>query len=445
MEHLLRPSRNALPPIISHGERATLYDTSGRDYIDGSSGAMVANLGHGIPEIAEAAAEQMRSVAYTYRTQFRNAPAEKLASSLVRLAKDKSKAFFLSSGSEATEAAIRLILQYWQEAGKPGKRRILSRRISYHGNTLGALTLSSDSRRQAVSGLAIETSLVPPCYCYRCPLRTEGGNCNGECATLLEDAIEQVGAHNVAAFLLEPIVGASGGAIVPHSAYFAKVREICDRHDILLVVDEVITGLGRTGKWFAMHHWNVSSDITILGKGLNAGFTPLSALLLSERVVRAIENGSGKVTVGHTHSGNPASTAICSAVIDYIESNDLVNRAAAIGEDLGKQLRRIGERFDFVGDVRGLGLLWGIEFVADRATKRPFDRSVMMTDRIVETAFANGLIVYPCRGLINANEGSAILVAPPLTTSARELELLLERLHRTFVLVGRQIHDIHRK
>lgn len=418
-------------PCISHGAGATLYDTEGRNYIDGSSGAIVANIGHGVAEIAEAAAQQMRAVAYTYRTQFRNLAAERLAGTLVRLARDKAKAFFLSSGSEATEAALRLTLQFWQEVGKPMKRRILSRRISYHGNTLGALSLSSDSRRQAISGLTIEEPLVPPCYCYRCPMRAAPDSCEVDCAKLLEDVILQQGAHNVAAFIVEPIVGATGGAIVPHGSYFARIREICDRHDVLLIVDEVITGLGRTGEWFAMHHWGVSSDITILGKGLNAGYTPLSAVLLGNRVAGAIEAGSGRVAIGHTHSGNPTSAAVCNAVVEYIEKNGLLASVREKGSALGARLKKLGEKYGFIGSVRGLGLLWGIEFVADPATRLPFDSDRRVTDHIVDTAFRHGLIIYPCRGLINANQGDAVLITPPLTISNDELGELIERLDRT--------------
>jgi adenosylmethionine-8-amino-7-oxononanoate aminotransferase len=433
---LLRPNHQVLPPIISYGRGSTLYDISGKDYIDGSSGAMVANLGHGVEEIAEAAATQMRAVAYTYRTQFRNEPAETLAASLTRHSGDKKSAFFLSSGSEATEAAIRLAIQVWQEAGLGTKRRILSRRISYHGNTLGALSISADSRRQAISGLSVETTLVPACYPYRC---TAAGDCDGSCICHLEDTIELVGAANIAAFVLEPVIGASGGAIVPHGSYLQQVRDICNRHDILLIFDEVITGLGRTGKWFAAHHWNVSSDITILGKGLNAGFTPLSALLLSERVTKVIEQGSGRVSFGHTHSGNPASTAICNAVINYIERNNLVARAESLGPHLFERLLDVTRRHAFVGDVRGIGMLWGIEFVSDPETKRPFHRGFGITDRVVASAAANGLIVYPCRGLHGSRDISAVLIAPPLTITALEIDALFDRLSKTLDDVANQL------
>src|SRR5262249_1334056 len=212
--YLMRPSLEAEPPMISYGIGAKLFDESGREYIDGSSGAIVANIGHGIGEIADAAAAQMRTIAYTYRTQFRNAPAEALAEKLVRLSADQAEALFRNSGSEATEAALRLVLQYWEEVGKPGKRRILSRKVSYHGNTVGALSISADARRQAISGWTIEEPLVGPCYCYRCPVGRTPEGCEADCARLLEDAIQQVGAANVAAFVTEPIIGATRGAVV---------------------------------------------------------------------------------------------------------------------------------------------------------------------------------------------------------------------------------------
>lgn len=428
---LLKPDVNRRYPLVERGKGVFLYDAAGRDYLDGSSGAIVANIGHGVSEIAEAATAQISKIAYSYRTQFSNQKAEELASKIIEHAGDKAAAFFLNSGSEANEAAIRLVIQYWRERGRPKKQRILSRRVSYHGNTLGALSLSSDMRRQELSGLLIEEPIVAPSYCYRCPFRRDPQTCEIDCAQQLEDAILSMGPENVAAFITEPIIGATGGAIIPHRGYFQRVREICDQYDVLLVVDEVITGFGRTGKWFGMHHWGVSADLTILGKGINAGYTPLSAVLLSEDMVTAISEGSGRLTIGHTHSANPLSAAICSAVIDYIETHDLVQQALRKGSVLGEFLQSLGQKYDFVGDVRGIGLLWGIEFVSNRQTKEPFPLEAKITDRIVDLAFENGLIIYPCRGLINANQGDAILIAPPLVITDSQLEILADRLDRT--------------
>ena len=428
---LLKADVNRRYPLVERGDGVFLYDTDNHEYLDGSSGAIVANIGHGVQEIADAASAQASRIAYTYRTQFANQKAEELASKIIKRAGDKAAAFFLSSGSEASEAAIRLVIQYWRERGRPQKRRILSRRISYHGNTLGAISLSSDMRRQELSGMLIEEPIVAPSYCYRCPFGKEPRSCQIDCAQHLEDAILSRGAENVAAFIVEPIVGATGGAIAPHREYFKRVREICDRYDVLLVADEVITGFGRTGKWFGMHHWGVSADLAILGKGLNAGYTPLSAVLLSEHVVTAITEGSGRVTIGHTHSCNPLSAAICCAVIDYVETHNLVDRARFKGAVLRGALKSCAQDHPFVGDVRGMGLLWAVEFVSNRETKEPFPPEAKVTDRIVELAFENGLIVYPCRGLINANQGDAILIAPPLVIKDCEIEILAERLDRT--------------
>ena len=431
MSCLLKAKTNKEYPLIDHGQGVYLFDTAGRDYIDGSSGAIVANIGHAIPEIAEVAREQISQVAYTYRMQFNNEKAEELAEKIVRRARDKAAAFFLSSGSEAAEAALRLIIQYWRERQEPLKRRILSRQVSYHGNTLGALSLSSDARRSSMEGLLVTEPVVSPCYCYRCPFNESPETCQLACADDLEKAILRIGPEHVAAFVTEPIVGATGGAIVPHEGYFARVREICDRYDVLLVVDEVITGFGRTGAWFAMHHWDVAADLTILGKGLNAGYTPLSAILVSAELRGAIAAGSGQLSIGHTHSCNPLSAAICCEVIDYIERHDLVSAAARKGHVLGKVLRNFMRRYDFIGDVRGFGLLWGLEFVQDRTSRLPFVSDKHVTDAIVDLAFENGLIVYPCRGLMHANKGDAVLVAPPLTISADEMDALADRLERT--------------
>lgn len=437
--YLLKSNFDKELPTISHGKGSTLYDTKGKDYIDGSSGAIVANIGHGVNLIAEAAARQASQVSYTYRTQFKNQPAEELAAKLIELAEDKAQAFFLNSGSESTEAAIRIALQYWVERGKPSKRRILSRTISYHGNTLGALSLSSDSRRQAISDIVFSEPVVPAPYCYRCPLKLDVSSCNLKCATEFENQIETIGASNIAAFIVEPIIGATAGAVTPHVNYMKRIREICDRHDILLIADEVITGLGRTGKWFAMHHYGVSSDITVLGKGINAGYTTLSALLLNQRIVDAISDGTRKVSIGHTHSGNPFATAISLEVIKYIQANALVDKANANHSVFEERLLALKAKHSLIGDVRGMGMLWGIEFVANREQRTTFPIDAKVTDKIVDVAHGNGLIVYACRGLINAGKGDAILVCPPLVITETELETLFARLDKTIESVSREL------
>ena len=287
--------------------------------------------------------------------------------------------------------------------------------------------------------MLIEEPIIAPSYCYRCPFGRTPQSCDIDCAQHLENTILALGAQNVAAFITEPIIGATGGAIVPHEGYFSRVREICDRHDILLVVDEVITGFGRTGKWFGMHHWGVSADLAILGKGINAGYTPLSAILLSEKILTAIAKGSGRVSIGHTHSCNPLSAAICCAVIDYIETHNLVEQAVHKGAVLSEKLRSLAQTYPFVGDVRGMGLLWGIEFVSNRDSKEPFPPEARITDRFVEVAFENRLIVYPCRGLVNGDRGDAVLIAPPLVITESQLDILAERLDKTLRALGEQI------
>ena len=425
---LLQSQIDRLPPEVVRGRGVYLYDSAGKDYLDGCSGAAVANIGHAVPEMAEAAHSQISEIAYTFRTQFRHAKAEELASKIVSKTDDKVAAFFLSSGSEATESAIRLALQYWQERGQPKKRRILSRLVSYHGNTLGALSMSSDLRRRELNELTVSEPAVAPCYCYRCPYNAAPSNCEIACADDLEEQILRIGAEHIAAFIVEPIVGATGGALVPRQGYLARVREICDRHDVLLIVDEVISGFGRTGKWFATEHWGVSSDLTIMGKGLNAGYSALSAVLLHERLLTAIREGSGRVSIGNTHSCNPLAAALCCEVIDYVDRHDLVARAAARGGSLGRRLKKLANRFDFIGDVRGIGLLWGLEFVADKGTKAVLPAETRATELAVDAAFQNGLLVYPCRGLLPRGGGDAILVAPPLTISESELDDLEQRL-----------------
>ncbi len=383
--------------MISHGRGIYLFDENGRKYIDGSSGAIVANIGHGVDEIANAAYDQIQEVSYTFRTQFENRPAIDLANKILRYAPDKHSAVFLSSGSEATESCFRFIIQYWKGLGKPSKKTVLSRFVSYHGNTLAALSLSSDSRRESMKGFTVTSPTVPACYCERCPFKKTPDSCNIECAQALDESITELGADNVAAFWVEPIVGATGGAIVPHNKYFSAIRAICDKHDVLLVADEVITGFGRTGKWFGLEHWNINSDITILGKGINCGYTPLSAILFSEPVTNNYCDNNVSLDIGHTHSANPLSCKIALSVLEYIEKNDLINNARLMGDYLLTRLSVLKKDFTFIKDIRGIGLLTGIEFF-DGDEGNQVNSETSYTDLIVNECFNKGLIVYPCRG-----------------------------------------------
>ena len=425
--YLLKPNLSTNYPIVDRGEGPYLFDTDGRRYFDGSSGAMTANLGHGLREIADKMADQAATIAFTFRNQFSNVAAEKLARKLCELAPgDLDQAFFVNSGSEASEYAIRMSLHYWKERGLPGKTKILGRVISYHGMTMGALSISGHAGRRPDYGpLLHDFASVPPAYCYRCPFGLEPDSCATECADAWETAIAAHGSDTVAAVIAEPIVGAAGGVLPPPPGYFRRLREICDRHDILLIADEVITGIGRTGAWFASEQEGIVPDIVLLAKGLSAGYTPMAAVLVRQKIVDAIARGSGSVPFGHTFSANPLSSSVCLSVVDYIERHDLLRNARERGAELHDALTALSQRHPCMVDVRGRGLLWGFELVRDRASRSPFDAKLNASGKFVSMCFDHGLVVYPA-GISPLN--NSIIVAPPLVVTADHIAELSAKL-----------------
>jgi adenosylmethionine-8-amino-7-oxononanoate aminotransferase len=315
---------NDFYPTATHGEGIYLYDHTGKKYVDGSSGAVTASIGHGVPEIIEAMHEQAKKVSFVYRSQFTSEPAEVLAQKLNNLvnAAEDYWSFFVNSGSEATETAMKIAIQHWQEQGVFRKQKIISRWVSYHGITLGALSMSGHvKRRERFVPLLENYPSVSAPYCYRCPFNQTFPDCQLFCANDLETAIQRIGAEHIAAFIAEPIVGAAGGVIVPPVGYYQQISNICNRHNILFIADEVMTGIGRTGKMFGMDHWGVKPDIIALGKGMSAGYTAIAAALVSDKVMKPILQGSGSIMSGHTYSANPQSAAIALAVLNYIEKH----------------------------------------------------------------------------------------------------------------------------
>ncbi len=432
MSALIKQSLGAVYPVVDHGKGVWLFDTEGRSYLDAASGAMTANIGHGVPEIASAIDAQLRKVAFTYRTQFTSLPAEELATRLTELAPgDLNYAFFLNSGSEASEHAIRVALHIWKERGRPSKTKILGRQRSYHGMTMGALSMSGhDVRRKDYGPLLHPFPVVPPVYTLR---RTKGLSIeqyHRQCADAWENAILEAGPDTVAAVIAEPIVGAAGGALMPPEGYFRRVREICDKYDVLLILDEVISGMGRTGDWFASQWLDVVPDILLVGKGLSAGYTPMAAVLMREGLVESIRQGSGHAPFGHTFSGNPLSAATCLAVLDYMQSNDVLDNVRQRGDELSAGLRTLSQRFRHMIDVRGRGLLWGFEFVLDRDTLEPPSTDFMVSARFTELCRTLGLIVYPA-GVAPLN--NSILLTPPLTIAADEVKEILVRLEKVLI------------
>jgi adenosylmethionine-8-amino-7-oxononanoate aminotransferase len=427
--------------MISHGEGIYLYDSDGRKYIDGSSGAVTASIGHSVPEIINVMTDQAKKVTFVYRSQFTNEPAEKLATKLSELSnRHLNWSFFVNSGSEATETAMKIAIQYWQEKGYKGKNKVLSRWMSYHGITLGALSMSGHpGRRARFVPLLEDFPTISPPYCYRCPYDLTHPTCHFLCANELEKAIHRIGVDHIAAFIAEPIIGAAGGAIVPPEGYYKVIKDICDKNDILFIADEVMTGMGRTGKMFGLEHWGVDADIVALGKGMSAGYTPIAATLVSDKVIEPIKAGSKLVMSGHTYSANPQSAATSLAVIEYIEKNNLVVNAQDKGNYLIGKLIKMKQRISLIGDVRGKGLLIGIEFVSDKTNKSPFRKRIDLTNDIITKAQQNGLLLYPAVAGVEGIGGDAILVAPPLTINNDEIDRLVEILEQTLLNIQSHI------
>lgn len=425
--HLIKPNLRGEYPRVTYGRGVYLYDDRGRRYLDACSGAIAANIGHAVPEITRAMQEQASRVSFVYRTQFTSEPAERLAARLADLAPgDLNRVFFVNSGSEGTETALRLAVQYWRERGRRRKTRLISRHMSYHGMTLGALSMSGHpDRRSGYEEMLHNYPEVPAADCRRCPLRLKPETCELACALEWERALERHDPETVAAVIAEPVVGAAGGAIPAPPGYFRKLREICDRHEVLLIADEVMTGLGRTGAWFACEHEGIVPDLLVVGKGLNAGYTPMSAVLVRAPLVEAMAAGSGSGCFGHTLSANPLSAAICLAVLDYLERHDLIRAARERGDELRRGLEGLAARHRVIGDVRGRGLLLGLELLPRRRNTWPKESAAA---RLVEEAFRRGLIIYPAG---SSDDTDAVLIAPPLTITSQEIDLLISLLEAT--------------
>lgn len=442
-EYLIKPMLDRHYPAIQYGHGVYLYDAAGSKYLDGCSGAVTASLGHGLQEIGEAMAEQARKVSFVYRSQFTSEPAERLAKTLSELAPGGEYwSFFVSSGSEATETAMKIAIQHWQEKGRPSKYKILSRHMSYHGITLGALSMSGHVlRRKRFIPLLEDFPVVAAPYCYRCPYQQSYPSCGMKCASDLEVAIRRIGADQVAAFIAEPIVGAAGGAVVPPARYYNEIKEICDRYEVLFIADEVMTGIARTGKMFGIEHWGVEPDLIALGKGMSAGYTPMAAALVSDRVMEPILAGSKSIMAGHTYSANPQSAAISLAVLEYIKKNKLVDAAVDKGRYLRDKLDHIAQKSSIIGDIRGNGMLLGLELVSDQATKASFAVERHVTSRMTELAFRNGLLIYPAGGGLDGT-GDAIIIAPPLVITNEEIDELAEKMAQTIFEMQEELRAV---
>jgi len=425
---LLKPVIDQNYPVVAYGNGVFLYDTEGNKYLDGSSGAMTASIGHGVEEVAQTMRAQAERIAFSYRTQFTNKPAEDLARELVALAPDHLNwVFFVNSGSEASEFAIRAALGYWRDRGLPEKTKILGRHTSYHGMTMGALSMSGHPARRPDYGPLLHAfPVAPPVHSYRYA-RPDESECEyAERAVAdFEQAIRNEDPQTVAAVIVEPIVGAAGGVLVPPDGYLRKLREVCDRLNVLLIVDEVITGVGRTGDWFACEHEGVVPDMLLVGKGLSGGYAPVGAVLMHEHLVETLRAHSGIAPFGHTFSANPLSMATCLTVLRLLQRESVLDNVRQRGAQLARGLRSLAERYHFVDDVRGRGLLWGFEFVTDRQKRETPDPEQQISAAFVDVCFREGLLVYPA-GIAPFN--NAAIISPPLRITECEIEILLEKL-----------------
>jgi adenosylmethionine-8-amino-7-oxononanoate aminotransferase len=427
---LHRQIRHTLPVAVS-GRGTHITDSTGRDYIDASGGAAVSCLGHGHPDVIAAMHAQIDRLAYAHTSFFTTEVAEQLAEQLVRTAPaGTSHAYFVSGGSEAVEAALKMARQYFVEIGQPQRQHFIARQQSYHGNTLGALAVGGNLwRRQQFAPLLIPVTHVSACYEYRCRADGETAQAYGQrLVAELAAAIERLGGENVIAFIAETVGGATSGALTPVPGYLQGVRELCTQHGILLILDEVMCGMGRTGTLHACEAEGVVPDLLVIAKGLGGGYQPIGAVLAQAHVVAAFAQGSGMFQHGHTYLGHPVACAAALAVQQVIHRDALIPQVQRLGQGLRERLVEAFGEHPHVGDIRGRGLFQAIELVADRAHKTPFDPARKLHARIKAEAMARGLMVYPAGGTLDGVRGDHVLLAPAFITTDAELDAIVERL-----------------
>jgi adenosylmethionine-8-amino-7-oxononanoate aminotransferase len=426
-QHLISVDLNRTYPQAVKGEGIYIYDIDGNRYLDGCSGALVANLGYQAVEIAQAMTAQAESLPFVYRNHFSSPVAEELAARFCGLTEEPmGGAYFTNSGSEASETAVKLARLYHLAAGEKGRYKIISRWQSYHGITMGALSWSGlTSRRADYQPYLKDFVHIPPAYCYRCWFGRKPDTCGLECAHALENAILTEDPQTVAAFIAEPLVGSALAAACPPAGYFQVIRDICDRHGILFIAEEVMTGAGRTGgRFFASDHFPGQPDIIAFGKGVGGGYYPLAGALVKRQVSETIAAGPGGFAASQSHSGHPVGMAAGLAVLKYMDKHDLVARAAEMGDYLGQRLRDLLTH-PTVGDVRGRGMMWGLEFVCDKETKETFDPDQHVHLMVYETAKKKGLILLPSGGCDRGHAGDMALIGTPLIISREQIDELV--------------------
>ncbi len=430
-------------PIITHGKGIYLFDKEGKKYIDASGGALVANLGHGLSEIAKEIGKLAKRFSYLHGSQFTTQEMEDYAKELCGVVPEKlRKVFFVSGGSEAVESAVKLARQYHYDKGNKEKYLIIGRKPAYHGSTILPLSLASrESHRLPYLPLLFNFPIISAPFCYHCPFGKAYPQCNLQCAYQLEKTIKKIGPEKISAFIVEPIIGASAGAVVPPKEYFSIIREICDKYNVLLILDEVMTGFGRTGKWFAFLHWNFLPDIVVTSKGIAAGLVPFAAVFCQKKIVQAIKNGSGNFVHGFTFENNPLTTGTARAVLKYVKERNLVVQSAKMGEYLSLRLKTLSD-IPMVGDIRGMGLMMAVEFVENKETKKLFSRKMQVSEKIVQQAMKRGLNLYFATGFVdglNGVEGDAVMVAPPFIVSKKEIDKIVDIFRESILEVQNNI------
>jgi len=417
--------------VIVRAKGIYLYDDEGKEYIDGCSGSMVSNIGQGVPEVVEAIAKQAATVSFTHGSRWTTAPLMKLAQMVCDLApKGLSRLYLVSGGSEATESAIKFVRTYFIERDGPNtqKHKIIARWHGFHGNTLGALSITGHMpRRQKYSPMLVDFPHIPACYCYRCHYGLTHPGCGVACAKALEEMILECGPETVAAFIAEPFIGAASGAVPPVDEYWPMVRAICDKYDVLLIADEVMTGFGRTGADFAVNHWNVVPDIIACAKGMSAGYSPLGGIIVKENLHQALRDGTGKFTHGHTYGSNPLSAATGVAVLTYYLKHNLAENSRVMGERMFKAFEPLWDS-PVVGDIRGRGLFCGVELVQDKKSRTPFPPELAIGEKLTQRLLKHGLVVYPGSGHADGRAGDHVLIGPPLVITSPEVDELARRL-----------------
>ena len=436
MSHILyRENLNRTLPVAVAGDGPYLIDAAGKRYIDASAGAAVSCLGHSNEAVRAAIREQSDRLAFAHSRFFTTEAAEKLADDLVAGAPGElSKVWLTCGGSESVEAALKLTRQYFVESGQSQRKFVIARRQGYHGNTFGALSASGNiwRRRQFEPVLIDSIQHIAPCYAYRDKAAAETAEAYGlRMANELEAKIIALGTDKVAAFIAETVVGATLGAVAAAPGYFKRIREICDRYGVLLILDEVMCGMGRTGTRYACEQEGIAPDMLTVAKGLGAGYQPIGALLVGEKIHRAIERGGNVVMHGHTFTGHPVACAAALATQNEIRKHDLLANVVRQGKALAAALADRFGNHPHVGDIRGRGLFMALEFVADRRTKAPFDPALKINAKIKEVGMENGLICYPAGGLVDGRSGDHVMIAPPFIVEAQHIAEIVDKLGRT--------------